>query len=217
MAQSNHPKRKYHSNRRRQQAEDTRRRILEAALITFKQYGYAGATMEAIARAADVAPLTIFATFGNKVALLSELVRLMVGGDDQSIPLLQRPGPQAVLNETDPIIKLQLFARDITPILDRMAPIFEIMRPAAKTESEVAAILNKMLAERFENLGAVSRSLAANGDLRPGLADERGTEIIWTIASPEVYRLLVTDRGWSQEEFAQWLGDALIRLLLSGS
>jgi hypothetical protein len=46
------------------------------------------------------------------------------------------------------------------------------------------------------------------------LEEVQAAEITWTISSPEVFRLLTQDRGWSKERYAAWLGDTLVRLLL---
>lgn len=216
MIEQEHPKRKYNSNRRQEQARETKQRILDAALTLFTRHGYAGATIEAIAQEAGVSPLTIFAAFGNKVTLLSQLVRVSVGGDDQPIPLLQRPGPQAVLQEMDPIQKILRFARDISDILERVAPLFEIMRMAAKTEPEIADLLSSRLEARFQNLSVFVSSLSAHSKLREGVGEWSAGETVWAIAGPDIYRLLTLDRGWSKKQYSQWLGDALIRLLLPG-
>ena len=212
--QADKPKRKYHSKRRQEQARETRQRILVAALKLFSEHGYAGATIEAIAQEAGVAPLTVFAIFGNKRSILAGLIKVSVGGDDQPIPLLQRPGPQSVLQEKDPTRQIYRFAGDITDILERVAPVFEIMRMAAKTEPEIADMLKNILEERLHNLGIFVQHVSANSDLREGLDEAEATEIVWSIASPEVYRLLTVDRRWSKERFSQWLGDTLTRLLL---
>ena len=214
MVQADKPKRKYHSKRRQEQARETRQRILVAALKLFSEHGYGGATIEAIAREAGVAPETIFATFGNKRTILAALIDVAVGGDEQPIPLLQRPGPQSVLQEKDPTRQIYRFAGDITDILERVAPVFEIMRMAAKTEPEIADLLKNILEDRLYNLGIFVQHVSANSDLREGLDEAEATEIVWSIASPEVYRLLTVDRGWSKERFSEWLGDTLTRLLL---
>lgn len=208
------PKRKYHSNRRQEQARETRQRIMAAALKLFSKLGYAGATIDAIAQEAGVAPLTVFSVFGNKHSILASLISVSVGGDDQSIPLLERPGPLAVLQEKDPIRQIHRFAADITDILERVAPVFEIMRVAAKTEPDIAEMLKSTLEQRLHNLGIFVEHVSANSNLRDGMNDSEATEIVWAIASPELYRLLTVDRGWSKEYFSQWLGDTLTRLLL---
>lgn len=214
MSKSPKSKRKYDSTRRRAQARETRRLILVAARRLFVEYGYSGATIEAIAQEAGVAPETVFATFGNKRTLLAKLIDISVAGDERPIPLMQRPGPQAVLHTTGSVRQLQLFAQDIAGILERVAPIFEVMRMAAKTEPDIAELLNGMLAERFRNMTRLVESLAGQNPLREGLDMTRAAEMVWTLTSPEVYNLLIVDRGWTKEEYSHWLADSLTRLLL---
>jgi len=144
MAQAKKTKRQYNSTRRQAQARENRRQVIEAARWLFAEYGYAGATIDAIAQEAGVAPETIFATFGNKQAILVAVIDVAVGGDDQRVSLLQRPGPQTVLQEPDPSRLLQLFAADMSGILERVAPIFAIMRVAAKTEPDIAELLKNV-------------------------------------------------------------------------
>lgn len=214
MAQPKKTRRPYNSTRRQAQARETRRQIIEAAHRLFIESGYAGATIEAIAREGGVAPETIYAVFGNKRTILANLIGVSVGGDDQPIPLLQRSGPQTVLREHDPVGQLHLFAQDMAGILERVAPIFEIMRAAAKTEPDITELRQNLLAERLHNLTTFVQHLAANSPLREGLDEAQAAEIVWTITSPEVFSLLTVDRGWSREQYTQWLGDTLVRLLL---
>ena len=208
------PKRPYNSTRRLEQARETRRQIIAAARRMFIEHGYVGATIESIAQEADVAPETVFAIFGNKRTILANLVAVSVGGDDQPIPLLQRAGPQTVLREQDAVQQIHLFAQDISGILERVAPVFVIMRMAAKTEPDIADLLKNILGERLRNLGVFVERLSTRGPLREGLDIPTATEIVWTITSPEVYSLLTVDRQWSKERYVGWLGDSLVRLLL---
>jgi AcrR family transcriptional regulator len=207
-------KRKYDSTRRQAQARETHRQILAAARGLFIKRGYVGATMDAIAQEAGVATETVFALFGNKRTILTRLIEVSVGGDDRSMPLLQRPGPQTVLQERDPIRQLHLFAQDISGILERVAPVFEVMRMAAKTEPEIAEQLKKLLEARLRNLAKVAQNLAAHTSLRDGMSEGQAAEFIWTVTSPEVFSLLTVDRGWSRERYVHWLSDTLTRWLL---
>ena len=134
MSSKGSPSRKYDSSRRQAQARQTRLQIAEAARALFLERGYGGTSIEAIAEKAYVAPETIYATFKNTRPGLSFVFDIAIGGDDEDIRLLDRPDPQAVLKETDQRRQLTLFASDITKILHRAAPVFEILRIAAKTE-----------------------------------------------------------------------------------
>ncbi|MGZ6273163.1 MAG: hypothetical protein ACXWM8_02565 [Candidatus Limnocylindrales bacterium] len=47
-----------------------------------------------------------------------------------------------------------------------------------------------------------------------GLDLETAAETVFSVGSPEVYRLLTVDRGWSGPRFEDWYADALERLLM---
>jgi len=215
MSVTNQPKRRYDSSRRKQQARQTRRQILDAARQLFIERGYSGATIEAIAQAAGVATETVYASFGSKRAILSRLVEISVGGDERPIPLLERPGPQAVRREPDQPRQIQMFASQIAEIMTRVAPIFAVMNAAAKTAPEIAELLDRLLAERLGGMTHFISALSVHGGLRDGLDASTAAETVWALTSAEVFNLLTIERSWSKEQYAAWLADSLTRLLLA--
>lgn len=208
------PKRAYNSARRQAQARQTRQQISDAARKLFTQRGYAGATIEAIAQEAGVAAETIYSVFGSKRKILSYMLDISVGGDDEPVRILERPGPQAVLREKDQHRQLRMFASDITAIMERVWPIFEVMRIAAKTEPDIAELLQRSLHRRWQNMETMVLYVTANGPLRDGLTNAQAADTIWMLTSAEVFRLLTGDRGWTTDQYIEWLADSLIRLLL---
>src|SRR5260370_42152507 len=109
-------KRRYDSTRRQAQARETRQQILAAARVLFIAHGFAGTTMEAVAQEAGVAVETVYTAFKSKRTLLARLVDRAVGGDDEPIHILDRPGPQQVKSEPDQRRQLQLFASGMAQI-----------------------------------------------------------------------------------------------------
>ena len=63
----------------------------------------------------------------------------------------------------------------------------------------------------------LATDLAATGELRPGLSLDEIADILWSMNAAEYYILLVHDRGWTPQRFAQWLAEAWRRLLISPS
>jgi AcrR family transcriptional regulator len=208
-------KRKYDSSRRKSQAMETRRLILEAARDLFIRNGYAGATIAMIADQAGVSQETIYAVFKNKKTILSDLVSFSLKGDDEQTPLLEQAKPQAILHLTDQKKQVELFAEDIAHIMVRMAPLFAIIREAGRNEPEIAEMLQEMLASRAENMKVVANALLSNGPLRKGIDVKYATDTIWALTSGEIFTLLINDRGWSREKYIQWLTDGLIAMLLT--
>jgi len=207
-------KRRYNSSHRKEQALQTQRQIVEAARQLFLRRGYMGATIDAIAQEAGVAVETVYAAFGNKRAILSRLIEVSLVGDEKPIPLLQREGPQAVMNETDQQRQVELFAAGIYEIMSRMTPIFEIMRVAAKTDTEIARMYENILNNRVQGLMAFIQALTRNGPLREGITAEEAAETVWTLTSADVITLLITNRGWSAEKYKRWLTNVLTSFLL---
>ena len=207
-------KRVYNSSRRKEQALQTRHHIVDAARTLFIERGYAGATIDAIAQNAGVASETVYAAFGSKRAILSRLFEVSLVGDDLPPPLLERRERQEVLSETDQHRQIELFASDIYNIMNRVAPLYDIMRAAAKTEPEIAEMLENILNARVQGMMAFVRALMKNGPLRSGLTPEKAAETVWTLTSAEVFTLLKTNRGWSEQKHKEWLADSLMRLLL---
>jgi AcrR family transcriptional regulator len=214
MTKDKSTKRKYDSSRRKAQSRETQDQIVEAARVLFIERGYSGTSIDSIAKEAGVAPETVYAQFGNKKAILSRVVDVAIVGDGQPIPLLAREQIREVELETVQARQVEMFAKRIRMIMARVAPLFEVMRSAAKTEPVIGTMLKKYLGGKMEGMGYFVDCLLANGPLQDGLSKLTATETLWTLTSAEVYNLLTVDRGWSAEEYERWLSQTLIRLLL---
>jgi AcrR family transcriptional regulator len=205
-------KRPYSSTVRQEQAAQTRARIIEAAGALFESGGYARTTVQAIAEQAGVAADTVYAIFGSKSRVLTALVdqRLAPAAGVDSV--LDRPEAQAVRDEPDQRRQLHLFARDIAAISARVRPVYEILRTASAVEPEMGAVHAEMDGYRFHNMRQAAVWIAAHGPLRVDV--DRAAHVIWALSSPDVARMLCEGRGWTQEQYAEWLEDTLIRTLL---
>ena len=215
MNPKTYTKRKYDSSRRKLMALETRKQIAESARVLFFERGYAGTTIESIAKVSGVSTETVYAIFQNKRTILSHLMDIAVGGDELPIKLVDRPGPQAVFHETDPVQQIKLFSRDISKILVRAAPVFEILRSTAKSDDEIAGLVKDRLKGRMENMKVFVQHVDKNHGLRDGLNVQSAADIVWAITSPEVFLLLTRDQNYSLEKYENWLESTLERLLLS--
>lgn len=206
--------RSYRSERRREQAEQTRQRVLDAAARLFEERGYEGASIAAIAEGARVSEETIYARFRNKRTLFGELVRRAVRGDDPA-PVPEQQGPRAIAAATDQREQLRLFAADVVLRLERAAPLVAIVAGASRSEPELAELLTRLHAERRKNLRVLVDALAVNGPLR--LRTNEAVETVWALTSPELHQLLSRVRGWTRRRYCDWLAASLAQLLLESS
>jgi len=208
------PQRRYDSSLRKEQARQTRARVLDAAERLFADRGYASSTIETIASDAGVGVDTVYATFGSKRGLLSALMDVRVGGDDQPVDILDRAGPQSVRREPNQRRQLAGFAEDVSAIIERARPVDDIIRGAGAVDAEIAAYRARMQETRFENMRRFVSWVAANGPLRAGVSELDAAAIVWSLTSPEMHRLLRVERGWTPERYREWLGQTLTRTLL---
>lgn len=206
--------RSYDSKLRKEQARQTRARILDAAQNLFAEHGYANTRVATIAAAAGVAVDTVYATFGNKAGVLHALFDVRVGGDDAPLEVTEREGPQAVRREPSQKRQIAGFALGVAEILERSRPVDDVMRGAAAVDQDIAALRARMQEGRYANLRQFAGWLAANGPLRGGLTPDDAAAVVWAVASPEVHGLLRVGRGWSAERYRDWLATTLTRTLL---
>jgi AcrR family transcriptional regulator len=203
--------RRYDSPRRRAQAEATRREILEAAERLFVRDGYGPTTMAAIAKEAGVALKTVYVAFETKSGVLRALWNLRLRGDQANVPIQDRPWYREVLAEPDPKRALKLGAHEARLVKERAGGLFAVLRSAADTDPDSAALWERINAEFHTNQRAVIEAL---GPLRPGLEIDRAADIMWTLNHPDVWQLLVGRRGWTPDEWEEWFTATLTAQLL---
>jgi AcrR family transcriptional regulator len=211
MADDVKRRRPYRSERRREQAEQTRQRVLDAAARLFEARGYDGASIAAVAEEAGVSAESVYAHFGNKRTLLGDLMRHAVRGDDPA-PVPEQSGARALAAETDQHEQLRLFAADIVLRLERAAPLVAIITGAARSDPELAELLTRLHADRMSNLGRLVAALEAHGPL--ALDTDEATETVWALTAPELHQALTRMRGWTRRRYCDWLADSLAALLL---
>jgi AcrR family transcriptional regulator len=207
MAEPVKAKRRYDSSRRRAQAEATRVDILDAAQRLFESRGYAPTTMEAIAAEAGVALKTVYVAFETKSGLLRALWNhLLRAGRDQT-PVAEQDWYRELVAEPDPGRKLELTARNSREAKERIGGVLQVIRNAAPVDDDIAALWARIESEFHANQRAIVESM--------GLRDaDRATDILWTLNHPDVWHLLVDERGWTAQQWERWFADAARAQLL---
>lgn len=191
--------------------------VVDAARALFLERGYAATTIDAISELSDVPPATVYRLFSSKLGILKALLDVSIAGDDAAVAVPDRPRARALFVTADPRQQLSGFAGVTRDINSRAAPVYQILVSAAGAAPEAAALLAEYTRQRHEGQRRIARSLARNGALRASLRQRDAEDIIHALMSPEVYRLLVVERGWTPDRYAQWLSRTLIDQLLEPS
>lgn len=187
---------------------------MTAAGGLFVERGYAAVSLADIAAAAGVARPTVFAAFGSKAALLRQVLDEALAGDDEPVPVAQRPWFQPVWQATTPSEVLDAYAKVCTVIGARSARMFEAVRRAADADAAVAELWETMLDNRRAGAAMVVKQVQRVGSLRPGMRTDRATDLLSIFNDPGHYHLLVVDRGWSAKAFTAWLAEQMRHNLL---
>jgi AcrR family transcriptional regulator len=204
--------RHYDSSRRRAQAARTRDDVVDAAGRLFLANGYGRTTVSAIADAAGVSVETVYKGFGGKAGLVRSLVGKGLEGVGP-VPAEQRSDAMQA-TEPDPRAIIRNWTRLGTEVAPRVAPIVLLIRSAADTDPQMAALLAEVDEQRLQRMESNARTLRDRGALREGVTLERARDVLWSVSSPELYELLVRRRGWSIDRFAEFQADLMIAALL---
>jgi AcrR family transcriptional regulator len=205
--------RTYDSSRRRAQARETQRAVLDAARELFVEQGYGRTTIADVARSAAVSVETVYAAFGNKATLLHRAWDVTIGGDDEEITYHERPEILALRAEPDLARRFAMQAALFTQTARRIVPFLLAVQGAAATEPAAAEMLAEMGRQRLEGLSVMAREAAATGQLAVSEIDCR--DFIWATTDGVLWQRLVNERGWSDERFQEWLGQMWISALVA--
>jgi len=206
-------KRRYDNSRRQAQAQATRLKVIEAAKRLFIQHGYPATTIETIAEAADTPLPTLYRLFGSKRALLTAVLDTSLGGDDQPIAFADRPAVRAARAEPDPVTMVNAFARIARELMDRSSAIQHVLATAAQVDPDAAELLAEIRRQRHTGQSRIVAALNARDALDPGLDTSEAADIVYTLLSPEVHRILTVERGWPADRYERWIARSLATLL----
>ena len=208
-------KRRYESAHRQEQAQQTRRAILDAAATLFVDPGYAATALTAVAAEAGVAVQTVYKVFGSKKALLSALVDVTIAGDDEDVALAQRQFVADIRALSGARAKLERYAVHLAETHARQAPVMLALAGAATADPDAAAIWRKNLTERRHGMAMFAADLAVSGELRPEHTVETAADVLWLAMDFRNWDWLVRERGWSPERFRRWYVDTVAAAILS--
>lgn len=191
---------------RQRQALETRRLILEAARQLFLEQGYAPTTMEAIASLAGVSISSVYAIFGSKRGILRGIREAW----HQQSHI--RQAALSAAPEMDGEALLEQVAHATRRQWETGADVITIYASAAAADPDARAEVAEALEGRraaFDRLAAALRP-----SLSAGLADHRAAGLLRALCLPEIHTELVSQSGWTEDEYEVWLRSALVRELL---
>lgn len=208
-----HVKRAYDGSRRREQARARRLAVVQAARELFETGGFRQTTIAAIAKRAGVSSESIYKTFGTKAALAKAVFDLELAGDDEPVPIAERPAVQAIRDEPDVRRKITLFAEGLAQRQARSAAVQILIRDGRHVDDSLTPVWAALQREGLTGMTALGRHLLDTGQLREGLTIEQVRDILWNYLAIDAYERLVLIQGWSQQRYSNWLAHTMVSAL----
>jgi AcrR family transcriptional regulator len=187
--------------------------VVDAARALFVERGFVATTVDAISERSDVPIATVYRLFSSKLGILKALLDTSIAGDDQPVAVQERPDIASLFTERDPRELLAGFAAVTTAINERTSDVYRVLLSAAGSDPAAAELLDEVRHQRGQGQGRIARSLSRAHALKRGLRERDAADLIHVLMSPEVYLLLVGDRGWKPERYREWLAATLTQQL----
>jgi AcrR family transcriptional regulator len=209
------PPRRYSTALRAEQTALTRRRIVDAARRLFVEHGYVGTTIGAVAQAAGVSVQTVYNVLGGKATLLKAVYDVTLAGDDDPVPIGERPEFRAILEAATGRECLARYAAMGRVLGERLSPLLTtLLSQAATGDPDLSAFAATIEGERAVGTRNAATHVARRFGLRDGLDVDAAADVLWALTAPDLADRLVRRREWGWDRFERWLGTAMADALL---
>jgi AcrR family transcriptional regulator len=202
-------KRSYDASRRREQARARRLAVVLAARELFERDGFRPTTIAAVAAHAGVSAESVYKGFGSKAALAKAVFDLVIAGDDEPVPVADRPEIQAMRDEPDARRKIAMYAGGLAQRQARSAKVQILIRDGRHVDDSLAPIWAKLYDEGMAGMTMLGRHLLDTGQLRDGIGLDEVRDLLWNYLAIDHYERLVLTQGWPLQRYAQWLAHAM--------
>ena len=202
-------KRSYDASGRREQARARRLAVVLAARDLFERDGFRLTTIAAIAAHAGVSAESIYKGFGTKAALAKAVFDVVIAGDDEPVPVAERPAMQVIRDEPDVRRKIALYVDGLAQRQARSAKVQILIRDGRHVDDSLAPIWAKLNEEGLIGMTMLGRHLLDTGQLRDGIDLDEVRDVLWNYLAIDTYERLVLSQGWPLEQYSRWLAHAI--------
>ena len=202
-------KRSYDASGRREQARARRLAVVLAARELFERDGFRLTTIAAIAARAGVSAESIYKGFGTKAALAKAVFDVVIAGDDEPVPVADRPAMKAIRDEPDVRRKIDLYVGGLAQRQARSAKVQILIRDGRHVDDSLAPIWATLNEEGLIGMTMLGRHLLDSGRLRDGIDLDEVRDVLWNYLSIDTYERLVLSQGWPLERYSHWLAHAI--------
>jgi len=202
-------KRSYDASRRREKARARRLAVVLAARDLFERDGFRLTTIAAVAEHAGVSAESIYKGFGTKAALAKAVFDVVIAGDDEPVPVAERPAAQLVRDEPDVRRRIALYVDGLAQRQARSAKVQILIRDGRHVDDSLAPVWATLNEEGLVGMTMLGRHLLDTGQLRDGIGLDEVRDVLWNYLAIDTYERLVLSRGWPLARYSHWLAHAI--------
>ena len=201
-------KRSYDSSQREEAAAATRASVLSAAKALFARRGIDAVTIAELAAKAGVSASTVYALFKSKEGVLLALVEGSLFGEAYREAIKRLDGV------TDPVQQIALTPQVSRAVYESESTELGLMRGASAFSPALRKMEQGLEDTRYAAQEARIKLLYAHGRAKKGLPLEKARRLMWMYTSRDIYRMLVTEGGWTPAQYETWLSQTLLDALV---
>ena len=202
-------KRSYDASRRREKARARRLAVVLAARDLFERDGFRLTTIAAVAEHAGVSAESIYKGFGTKAALAKAVFDVVIAGDDEPLPVAERPAMQVIRDEPEVRRKIAMYVRGLAQRQARSAKVQILIRDGRHVDDSLAPVWATLNEEGLVGMTMLGRHLLDTGQLRDGIGLDEVRDVLWNYLAIDTYERLVLSRGWPLARYSHWLAHAI--------
>jgi len=208
---SSHTKRTYNAKERQVQAAQTRACILATAKRLLQSNGFEDVTIDQLAKSSGVSASTIYALFQSKRGILRAIM-------DEALPADQFEAlAKQAAQEKSAKAHLVISAKIARHLYDAERAQIDIFRGASLLAPEFKEIEQEREQRRYTRQEKSIKTIIVDKSLAKHLSMSKARDILWAFTGRDMYRLLVVERGWTPEEYEEWLAQWLVKALMENN
>jgi AcrR family transcriptional regulator len=176
----NMDKRRYRQRARAASAEDTRRKVLDAARATLEHSPLGALSVDEVARAAGVARSTVYVLYGSRSGLFSALAyHLRDGaGFERLVTAYRQPDALRAFRDAQ---------RESMRVYAAMPELARALFSLAAIDPDAVAAVKALDDGRVPGMFDLAGRLHAQGYLRPGITVEEAADLLTVVTSFQAF------------------------------
>jgi AcrR family transcriptional regulator len=187
---------------------NSRTRILDAALTLIASRGQAGVTMAEIGKAARVSRQAVYLNFADRADLLLALVRYVDEKRGLAEEVKKITGAPTALGALREAVALQ---SRMNPGVWAIARALDAVR---RTDDAAEKGWQDRLKSRLETCHTIAKRLAQEGILRNEWTAGVTADVLWSVTSLRTWEDLVVQRRWTAAQYEERIYRLLVDTLV---